>query len=233
MHSEALGSDGFFKAVAWLQANQKQVLLGTATAIVVGLIIYFVIWQRNEKQVAAGEAFSKALSAQMNSRSESPDPFLKVASAYPGSKAAEQALLFAAASLYADGKYSDAQARFETFTREHPGSPLTAQALLGIAASLEAQGKTDLALNAYKSLVERYPGENVVPQAKFALGRIYEAQDKPELARTMYGDLARESLGSLGQEAGMRLEELKLKYPNLAPAVQPSTNASAFHLPTK
>jgi TolA-binding protein len=231
MHSEA--TDGFFRAVAWVEANRKQVLLVTATAIVVGLIVYFVIWQRNEKQTAAGQAFSKALSAQINSRSESPDPFLKVASSYPGSKAAERALLFAAASLYAEGKYPQAQAEFEKFAREHADSPLVAQALLGSAASLEAQGRTDQAFNAYKTLVERYPRENVVPQAKFALGRMYEAQNKPELARNMYEDLARESFGSLGSEAGMRLEELKMKYPSLTPAVQPPTNAPAISLPRK
>lgn len=234
MHSDALGSDGFFKVVAWLEANKRQVLLGTGTAIVVGLIIYFIIWQRTEKQTAAGEAFSKALAAQINSPSGKSDPaeFLKVANAYPGSKAAERALLMAAASLYAEGKYAEAQAQFEKFTREHPSSPLTAQALLGIASSLEAQGRTDQALNAYKSLVERYPGENVVPQAKFALGRTYEAQNKPELARNMYEDLARDNLGTLAQEAGMRLEELKLKYPNLAP-VLPATNTPVLRVPAK
>jgi len=61
---------------------------------------------------------------------------------------------------------------------------------------------------------------------RFALGRLYEAQNEPEQARNMFEEVERTNpYGSLGSEAGMRLEELKLKYPSLAaPIVPVSTN---------
>ena len=59
-----------------------------------------------------------------------------------------------------------------------------------------------------------------MPQAKFALARLYEAQNKPEQARKLYEEIARS--GSLrldwAPRPGMRLEELKIKYPNLRSA---------------
>ncbi len=164
-----------------------------------------------------------------------------LAARYQNSGAGARALLLAAGSLFADGKYPEAQAQFEKFTRQYHDSPFLGEALLGVAACLDAQGKTDAALTAYKDLVNRHSGENVVPQAKFALGRIYVAQNKPELARDEFAEVERQDrFGSLGNEAGMQIEELIAKYPKLAPAtpapfaptVQMLTNAPV-KVPTK
>jgi tetratricopeptide (TPR) repeat protein len=93
------------------------------------------------------------------------------------------------------------------------------QALLGVAACLEAEGKTEQALTAYKDLVTRHAKESVIPQAKFALARLYEAQGKPELARDLFEQVEHDNpYGSLGSEAGMRLEDLNAKYPKPVPA---------------
>jgi hypothetical protein len=85
---------------------------------------------------------------------------------------------------------------------------------------------------AYKELIERHPGDSAVPQAKFALARLYEAQNKPELARTYFEEVAQaDPYGSVGSEAGMRLEELKIKYPNLVtPSLPPAGTGPAAAL---
>ncbi len=45
---------------------------------------------------------------------------------------------------------------------------------------------------------------------------------KPELARNLFEEVERSNpYGSLGSEAGMRLEELKIKYPNLFTPTEP------------
>ena len=65
----------------------------------------------------------------------------------------------------------------------------------------------------------RHASESFIPQAKFALARLYEAQNKPELARDLYQDVERAApLSTLGNEAGVRMEELIAKNPSLAPA---------------
>jgi predicted negative regulator of RcsB-dependent stress response len=220
MESHATSSATFYKLWAWLESNTKQVLVGTVLVILVGVVVWFFVWRQSEKQLEAGEALSAAFIPQgtSDSRGPSADGFLKVASDYSGSQSGAQALLLGAAVLFDQGKYAEARQQFEKFTREQHGSQFMAQAFLGIAASLDAEGKTTEAVAAYNSLIGRYPLENVIPQAKFSLARIYQSQNKPEDAFRLYEDIARsDSFGQLGSESSVRAEELKTKYPQLAP----------------
>jgi TolA-binding protein len=189
-------------------------------------VVWFVLWQGYQRQVAAGEALSALAVEQMLSPTPRPnavEAYLKVAAKYPKSPAGARALLMAGANLFTEGKYSEAQAQFEKFTREHHDSPFMGEALLGVAASLEAQGKTEAAVAGYKEIISRHPGDSVVPDAKFALARLYEIQNKPELARDLYLEVERESrFSSKGIEAGMRVEDLMAKYPKLAPVPAPA-----------
>ena len=216
------------KAWAWFEANKKPVAWAAALIAAVGLIVWFVLWQHEEKEVAAGNALSNVETglAAGGTRADSADAYLGIAAKYPGSSAGARALLLAGGSFFTDGKYPEAQAQFERFSREYRESPFMGEALLGIAASLDAAGKTNQAMTAYQNLIERHPGETVVPQAKFALARLDEAQNKPEAARDLYDQVERaDPYGSLGDEARMRLEDLKAKYPNLAPAAPAAPTA--------
>jgi predicted negative regulator of RcsB-dependent stress response len=209
------------KLWAWFETNRKPALLGVALIAAAGLIAWILISQQQEKQIAAGAALSDIAANQMSGltpRSDLVSAYLKVAGSYPGSSAGARALLMAAGNLFTENKFSEAQAQFEKFTREYHDSPLMGQALLGVAACLDAQAKTDAAIAAYKNLIDRHPSDIVVPQAKFALSRLYEAQNKPDMARDLLQDVERGNpYTSLGNEAGMRLEELIAKYPPLAP----------------
>jgi tetratricopeptide (TPR) repeat protein len=229
METDVMQSASFYKLWAWFEVNKKQVGMGAAAVVVVGLAVWFFIWQKNETEVSASEALANiSLPQLMNpgQRSEGSEAYLKLAEKYPKSTAGIRALLLSASGLFVEGKYSDAKSRFEKFAHEHPESPFLAQALLGIAACLDAEGKTAEAITAYKSLAEHHRGENVVPQAKFALGRLYESQDKFEDARKEFEEVARgDAYGSLGSEAGMRLEELRIKHPSAFPAPPVPTNA--------
>jgi TolA-binding protein len=218
------------KLWAWFETNKKPAVLVVTVAVAAGLIAWFVSWRQEEKQVAAGNALSDVAARHIGggaSPTESADAFLNVAAAYPNSSAGARALLLAAGSLFTEGKFAEAQAQFEKFTRTYQGSPLMGEALLGVATSLDAQGKGEPAAAAYKDLIDHHPNELVVPQAKFSLARLYETQNKPELARDLYQDVERAlPFTSLGNEAGMRLEELTAKFPKLAPApATPATNA--------
>jgi tetratricopeptide (TPR) repeat protein len=229
MESHVVELPAWQKAWAWFEANKRQTLWGAGIILVVGVIIALVLYRRNEQEVAAGEALSSVSVAQMTgtSRGETADAYLKVAANYANSAAGARALLLAAGALFVEEKYAEAKTQFERFTREYNNSPFRGEALLGIAASLEAQGKATDAAAAYKNLIDRYPTDHVVPQARFALASLYEAQNKPEQARNLLEEVERNNpYSSLGSEAGMRLEELKVKYPNLAAPVLPAaTNA--------
>jgi TolA-binding protein len=224
-------------AWAWFEANKKQALIGTGAIVVVALIVSFYIYRQDERDIAASEALASVEVPHMNNPrtvAEAPEAYLKVVAEYPKSRAAARALLLAAGNLFAAEKYPEARTQFERFTRDFGDSPFMGQALLGIAACLDAQGKADEAIVAYKDLVDHHPGENTVPQARFALGRLYEAKGDPEKARSQFEEVARENpYGSIGSEAGMRLEELNLKYPKLMAASTTSTNARPYKIEKK
>jgi tetratricopeptide (TPR) repeat protein len=219
MESEAAQIPLWQQAWAWFDANKKPALLGTGAVAVLSLIVAFVLYHRNEAEIAASEALSNVTvpGTPGASRADAADAFLKVAATYPNSLAGARALLLAGSSFFADGKYPEAKTQFERFTREYSSSPFRGEALLGIAD----------AVMAYKDLIDRRLSEYVLPQARFALACCYQAQNKPELARNLFEEVERSNpYGSLGSEAGMRLEELKLKYPNLTiPAAPTTTNA--------
>jgi tetratricopeptide (TPR) repeat protein len=243
MQSDATESLGLLKLRDWYEANKKMVNYGGPAIVLVGLAIWFVIWLQTAKEVRAGEALtSVSMTSGPGSGVLPPDAanaFLKVAADYPNSPVAARALLLAAGNLFDAGKYPEAKAQFQRFVREHRDNPLVSQALLGVASSFDAQGQAPEAMAAYKDLIDHHPGDPVLPQAKFALARLYVAQDKPELAKNLYEDVERtDPYGSLGSEAGMRVEELIIKYPSLAPKpvastpVTPSTPTGSQPIPT-
>jgi tetratricopeptide (TPR) repeat protein len=228
MESDVTQSAGFYKLWAWFETNKKQVTWGSFAIVVLGLLSWYFVYQQDEKEINASEALANiSLMTAPGARAENPGQYLSVAANYPKSSAAARALLLAAGSLFVDGKYPEAQAQFQRFLREHRESPFVGQAMLGIAACLDAEGKTEEAIAAYQSLIQRHPSDNVVPQAKFAEARLLEAQNKPEQARNLFEEVARsDPYGSIGSEAGIRLEELRLKHPELfAPPPAPSMPA--------
>jgi TolA-binding protein len=225
------------KAWAWFEANKRQALWGTGIILVVGVIVAFFLYRQNEEEVAASEALSNVSVPQLAgtaSRADTAEAYLKVAATYPKSRAGARALLLAAGSLFTEGKYAEAKTQFERFRREYSDSPFMGEALLGIGACLDADGKGRDAIAAYKDLIDHRPGDVVLPQAKFALGRLYEANSEPEKARNQFEEVARENpYSSLGSEAGMRLEELNMKYPQLMPATPTPTNALPYKIEKK
>ena len=237
MQSEVAQLPLSHRLYGWFETNKKQVLWGGSIVAGLVLIICFFNWNKSQREIAASEALSDVSTAQFGNPGARPDAdgYLKVAANYPKSSAGARALLLAAGSLFAGGKFPEAKTQFERFTREHHDSPLMGQALLGIAACWDAQGKTNEAVAAYKNLVDHHPGETVIPQAKFALARLYEAQGKVEQARVYYEEINRnEPYGSLGSEAGMRLEELLVKNPALVPKPETAgTNTIPFGVPKR
>ena len=64
-------------------------------------------------------------------------------------------------------------------------------------------------------------------QARFALACLYETQNELDQARNLFTEVeSGDRYGALGSEAGMRLEELKLKYPRLVAPPTPMTNST-------
>ena len=211
------------KLWTWFESHKKEVGIGAVAVLVVGGIAGFIVWRNTEKQVQAGEALTAVSLAQGAPAAQgTADAFLKVANEYPKSEAGARALLQGAGALFTEGKYDQAKAQFERFTREYGDNPIAVQAAYGVAACLDAQNKIPEAIAAYETLRTRHPTDPIAPLTKFALGRLYEAQNKIDSARAAYQDVMQnEQNNSLGNEAGLRLEELNAKYPPPPPPTPP------------
>ena len=206
----------------WGDKNKKQLVYGLIALAVVGVVVAFWLAHKTESQNDANFALSKLTTRTSAAAPEpTPDDYLKLASDYPDTDAAQRALLLAATGLFTEGKYDVAQAQFQKFLQQYNSSPLVSQAALGVAACYDAQGKTNDALSAYDSVVNRYPNQNVVPQAKLGVARLLEAQGKFKEAKSAFEELSRAFAGTISSEAATRLQELNAAHPELQP-----TNAS-------
>ncbi len=226
MEHDVTQSAYFYRLWAWFETNRRQVLWGTIIVIIAGLAVAYFLWTQGEKEATAGEALSNALTAQALSgtpRKDAAAALRKVATDHAGTSAGGRALLYAAANLFSEGQYAEAQADFQRFIRQYADSPFMGQALLGVAVCWDAQGKTNEAEAAYRDLIDHHPSEVTVPQAKFDLAQIYQSQNRIDQALSLYEEVTRAyPYGSVGSEAGIRAEELKLKQPKPAPAPSPA-----------
>src|ERR1700678_3625299 len=140
MESQDSATLFFFKIWPAIEANKNRIIAGAVVILLLVLLAVFFSWEKGQKEINAGQAYSQMLvSLQPNSSpAQMADQYLKVATDYPGTGAGQRALLQGAADLFAAGNYADAQTQFQKFADENPGSSMIAIAMLGIATSIEA-----------------------------------------------------------------------------------------------
>ncbi len=229
----------FYKLWPKIEANWIRIAWGGGIFVVVAGLISYYTWQRDQKEIVAGEALTQVIrsmprnataSQQTDFYLKQADLYSKISTDYPGTSAGQRASLQGAAMLFAAGKYADAQAQFQKFLNVHPGSVFAAQAALGVATSLDAQSKTDLAAGVYQRIINTYSDTVAVDSARFALAQIDERQGKLAEAANLYEAIVRYNPNSsLGSESTLRLMELKTKLPSAAPATAPAAPFKPGH----
>ena len=131
--------------VAWVKAHLKQVILGTGIVIGVAIVVTVFVYNRAQRELRASEALSN-IKTPLNPTEPLPpgiaEEYLKVATEYPGTKAAVRALLDAGGAYYVQGKYAESEKQFQRLLRDYPETPWRAEAVYGEAANLAALGKT-------------------------------------------------------------------------------------------
>lgn len=235
MHSETTESTWFYELLAWIEFNRSRVIAGAIAVLAVIVAIYVYAWHREQTELAASRALLALRLSPQNAQNQpaaSPADLLKVATEYGSTSAGERALLLAAGSLFADGKYAEAQTEFDRFSREHGGSPLAPIAALGNAASLDALDKVDAALAAYQAVANQYPNDPAAVRARLAMASLHEARSQPDQAYRIYDEISKQpGVGGAVMEAAMRKERLLQKHPGLAstnlPPTAPATTVKA------
>jgi predicted negative regulator of RcsB-dependent stress response len=219
--SQSTESAWFYDLLVWLEVNKKKVLYGSCAALVVFAGVYLYMWHSERTEVAASThllALRVLPSEKDDQPAASAEDFRKVALQYPSTRAAERAQLLSAGTLYAEGKYKEAEEQFQKFMSDNGDSPLAAVALLGVAASQDAQDKIDAAMSSYQSVTTRYPNDPAARRAKLGMATLYEAKNQPTNAMRIYQELNNPALfGESAMEASRRMESLVQKHPELAP----------------
>jgi len=211
--------------LAWVEINKNKLLIAGVAALVVIAVAVIVIQQRAHRQAAASHALSE-VRLPFNPGAPLPpgvgDALLKVAGDYKGTKAAARALLLSAAVLFEEGKFADAQTRFNQVLQDYPESSWTAEANLGIAASLASQGKTADATTKYEEIRRRFSTSPIIDETKLALVRLYSVS-KPEEAFKLADEIQKAGgqNSGLAMEAAMFQEDLLKKNPELAKLREP------------
>lgn len=183
---------------------KKQILIAVVAVIVVigGIILYkaYVAGPREEKASTAiargqqyfnGEQFDKAL----NGDGAGYAGFVKIASDYSGTDAANLANLYAGLSYYNLGKYAEAVTYLEKFSAKSDAmiSP-TATAALGNAYA--QTGNVDKAISTLKKAAEMADSKadgdannSLSPTFLIQAGELLESQNKKDEALKIYQDV--------------------------------------------
>ena len=205
-----------------MEANRNRLIIGGGIIIVLIFLFSFFSWQREQKEIAAGEAITQLVLALPPDTSDSQlaSSYLKIAREYPNTFAGRRAWLQGAAALFAADKYTDAQTQFQEFLEAHPDGEFTASAALGVAACFEALGKLDLAIGAYQRVVNGFSSQlAAATTARFALARIAGQQGKLDDALNYYESIARSNPNSpIAQKAAMYATELRVKTTRAKPS---------------
>ena len=243
MSSEATQTTTVYDVLAWLETNKKPLIIAFVVAVLIGFGIAVYRWKSDQTELAASDALL-GLKAQLGpgdvGTPTEAAAYLKVARDFPGTDAADRALLLAAGALFTEGKFTESKAQFSAFVHDRPQSPFAATAAYGEAVCVEALGKQDEALGDYQSLAVRFPNSSVLESAKLAAARILEAKNQPESALRIYDELSRSGgagMAGMSSEALARKQSLLAKHPELAKtnappaAVSPSTNSAPVPAP--
>lgn len=190
----------FEEIIVWI-ADRKMFVLGGIAAIgIAGLVIVSYQSSAEGKEHRATAALFH-LQAASNAKTNEPTvaEYQALLPQTEGTGITQHIKLREAASLFADGKYAEAQLGFEAFGRDFPESRLLPEAYLGGAASLEAQGKAAEALSRYQELSTRFAQSSLVSRARLGQARLFEKQGEQQQAFRIFQELASQTLGGGGQ----------------------------------
>ena len=209
------------KAEKQIEANKNKIIAGVAIVVLAVAVFSFISWNRQQNQVAAGEAMTQALlslkpDANLNDVSHS---YLAVAEDYPNSMAGQRALLQGATVLFTEGDYTNAQRYFQQYVDAHPDDAFSAHAALGVAKCYAAEGKINDAVGEYQRVINDFGDAQAQAEARFALAQInMQAGNYTDALRLFQQVAQAEQYGALGTEAAQYAYELHFKTPQPAPA---------------
>ncbi|HRI12736.1 MAG TPA: tetratricopeptide repeat protein [Verrucomicrobiota bacterium] len=217
-----------FDFLTWFELNRLPLLI--IFALICLGIAAFILYRANRRanlDEASRELLMLTPPTGPGETAPPVDPakLLQLSQRFGGTPAGEQAQLLGAGQLFANGKYTEAQAEFAAFEDRYANSAFLGIAMLGVAAATEAQGKTNEAVGAYDRVIAASGSEAFAAQARLAKARLL-ATSQPAQALTLLDDVMKgPAAATYGEQAAMDRAQLLLQHPELVP---PSTTTNSI-----
>ena len=206
--SVRLSDDPIENASAWLQVNQKPIMIGIGIIAISAAAIFGYRWMDANKRTEANNELYRATAPLAEGRlPEAQTALERVVKRFGGTSSGNQASLLLAQVLYEQKKFAEGIASLED-ARGSAGSEFVApiEAMMGVG--YESQGKFDEAAEHYGKAASaaKFPLDRATNQAQQA--RNLTLAGKPAEARKLWEELAKAEDLPFAQEAQIRLGEL-------------------------
>lgn len=215
MSENILESGKLYELWAWYESNRKKINTWATVVVLVGIAVAYTVWSAEQKQEKASMAlFGLGEPTVVIAKGNVPGAdFMKIAEQYPGTSAAERALVEGGVAFFSQADYEKAEKTFSDFLKRFPSSPFVSTAAYGIAACLDAQGKNDAAVAEYQKVIKTYPLQ--ADQAKLALAAVYEGTGDFQKAYDLYDELTKNYSAAWARSAYSRKYSLEQRHPEV------------------
>ncbi len=193
-----------------------------AAGVLVGILVIsagvgLYSWYRTQQERDAYGLLVKAYGAMWGGgpgTQQNPDEakkvYAEVASKYPGTVAAEEALIRLGNLQFDGSKYDDAIGTYGRYLSSYARGRFRVMAGVGKAYAEEAKGDLPAAEKTLTEIVETAKDDPLIGEAYSSLAHVYEAMKKPEDALRIYNQIAeRFPQTHWAQDAIQRMNALK------------------------
>lgn len=218
MSLEAQDSSLSFDVLTWIEEHKQQLKIGLGV-VIVG-VTGAIVWHNHSvsTEAKASHAVVSAGILPPGSTNRIPsETWSKLAGEYSGTEAGRRALFLSASQLFQEGKYAEAEAKFNAVVSLGISDSTTASAAYGKAVALEAQNKLPDALAAYQLVATSFKDEPVSEMARLGKARTHEASKQFEQALAIYDEFAKSTSPSQNARKAAELRDTLLsKHPELS-----------------
>ncbi|MFA5688667.1 MAG: tetratricopeptide repeat protein [Kiritimatiellales bacterium] len=167
------------EALKFLKRYGTLIGAGITAAAVIVLITHSCSMRSVARQLQA---------EQMLQAAQTPEQMAEVAEKYKSLPIGETALLDLAKTLYNNGDYAGARARYNKFLNRYKKSEQHAVAELGLVYCTEADGDFAAAAEEFNAFAVKYANHNLYPVAVLSIARNYEQAGNIDEARIVLED---------------------------------------------
>jgi outer membrane protein assembly factor BamD (BamD/ComL family) len=207
------------RAIQFWQDHRALILGIFAALIVAGGSLAGYAWRRAQQAREGDVVLEKAQAALQGQKPSTPGNaeeakklFEEVITRFPGTVAAQEALIRLGNMQYDGGKYGDAIMSYGKYLSTYPKGPFRMLAGIGKAYAEEAKGELPAAEKTLSDTIEKTKNDPLAGEAYSDLARLYEESKKPEDAIRVYGQIVeRFPQTRWAQHALQRMSMLKVK----------------------